>query len=138
MFKRLIFLFLFCMSSIFSFAQEKVLITSNKKSYLKNRPNITFCGKREGSILLDSLLHAKAILVPDTYTLKSVTIYFGGGNGLSEAVMASLSGNNLSPLSSIIKRCKQGTKIFLVNIKIIKENTIYDAPDMSFTVKEKL
>jgi hypothetical protein len=139
MFKHLTFLFTFCVVSIFTFAQEKAITTlNNKKSYLKTKLNITFCGKTEGSILLDSLLNAKEILIPDTYSLKSLTIYFGGGNSLSEAVMASLCGKNLSALSSIIKRCRQGTKIFFVDIKIIKDNKIYDAPDMSFTVIEKL
>jgi hypothetical protein len=138
MYKLLTFLFIFCAISIFSFAQEKAIVASNKKGYLKTKPNITFCGKTEGYVLLDSLLKAKNILMPDGYTLKSVSIYIGGGKGYSEPVIASLVGNSLSTLTKIFMRCKEGTRIVFMNIKIVKENIIYDAPDMNFTVKDKL
>lgn len=138
MFKLLTLLFIFCELSIFSFAQEKTIVASNKKVYLKTKPNITFCGKTEGYILLDSLLNAKNILMPNTYTLKSVSIYIGGGKGYSEPVIVNLAGNSLSALTKIFKRCHEGTKIVFMNIKIENNKKIYDAPDMSFTIKEKL
>jgi hypothetical protein len=123
---------------MFSFAQEKVNITSTKKNYLKTKPNITFCGKTEGFVLLDSLLKVKNILKPTAYTLKSVSIYIGGGKGYSQPLIASVEGNSLSALAKIFKRCTEGTRIVFMNIKIAKGNIIYDAPDMNFTVKEKL
>jgi hypothetical protein len=138
MYKRLSFLFIFCVMSMFSFAQEKVMTASNKKNYLKNKPNITFCGKTEGYILLDSLLKVKNILMPDGYKLKSVSIYFGGGKGYSEPVIANIEGSSLGALDKIFKRCTEGTRIVFMNIRITKAGIIYDASDMNFTVKEKL
>jgi hypothetical protein len=138
MYKRITFLFIFCLLSMFSFSQEKVVITLNKKNYLKTKPNITFCGKTEGYILLDSLLKVKNILMPDGYKLKSVSIYFGGGKGYSEPVIANIEGSSLGALDKIFKRCTEGTRIVFMNIKMLKGNIIYDAADMNFTVKEKL
>ena len=136
--KLLTLLFIFCELSIFSFAQEKAIVASNKKVYLKTKPNITFCDKTEGYILLNSLLNAKNILMSNAYTLKSVSIYIGGGKGYSEPVIATLAGNSLSALTKIFKRCSEGTRIVFMNIKILKDNIIYDAPDINFIVKEKL
>ncbi len=138
MYKLLTFLFIFCEISTFSFAQEKAIIASNKKVYLKTKPNITFCGKTEGYVLLDSLLKAKNILMPDDLTIKSISIYIGGGKGYSEPVIANLTGNSLSALTNIFKRCSEGTRVVFMNIKMLKGNIIYDTPDMNFTVKEKL
>jgi hypothetical protein len=139
MHKLLFFLFIFCFVSMFSFGQVKAIIkATNNKSYLKTKPNITFCGKTEGYVLLDSLLKAKNILMPDDMTLKSVSIYIGGGKGFLQPVIASTAGNSLSALAKMFKRCTEGTRIVFMNIKILKDKIIYDAPDMNFTVKEKL
>ena len=138
MYKGIAFLFIFCVIGFFSYAQEKVNITSTKKNYLKIKPYITFCGKTEGFVFLDSLLKVENILMPAAYKLKSVSIYIGGGKGYSQPVIASVAGNSLSALTNIFKRCSEGTRIVFMNIKILKDNIIYDAPDMSFTIKEKL
>jgi hypothetical protein len=138
MYKLLTLLFIFCITCLFSYAQEKVNITSTKKNYLKTKPYITFCGKTEGFVLLDSLLKVKSILMPEAYTLKSVSVYIGGGKGYSEPLIASLTENSLIALTNIFKRCTEGTRIVLMNIKILKDKIIYDAPDMDFTVKDKL
>jgi hypothetical protein len=139
MYKLWVFLFIFCFVSIFSFGQEKAIIkVTNSKSYLQTKPYITFCGKTEGFVLLDSLLKVKSILMPEAYTLKSVSIYIGGGKEYSQPVIASLAGNSLIVLTNIFKRCSEGTRIVFMNIKILKDNIIYDAPDMNFIVKEKL
>jgi hypothetical protein len=138
MYKLLTLLFIFCITGLFPYAQEKANITSTKKNYLKTKPYITFCGKTEGFVLLDSLLKVKSILMPDGLTLKSVSIYIGGGKGYSQPIIASLAGNSLSALTKMFNRCTEGTRIVLMNIKILKDKIIYDAPDMSFTIKEKL
>ena len=111
-------------------------LTNEEKKYNKLNPSpiITFCGKSRGDILLDSLKKVKKIFVSFPYTLKSATVYFG----CNDVVIASLSSAELSPIFDLFKRCGDGTRITFVSIKIKDKNKIYQVPDMSFLVKDKL
>jgi hypothetical protein len=147
MYKPLIFLFIFCAASIFCFAQEKLIVNKGvgkvlskqekNKEYLKQIPVTTFCGIDNGVILLDSLKKVNDFFIQPPYTLKSVSVYFGG-TGFNQPIVASIFDTGLSAFEDLFKRCKEGTRIAFINIKIVKANKLYDAPDMIFTIKEKL
>ncbi len=118
----------------FNVTDRPLSIQEQKYNRLKPKPIITFCGKSVGFILLDSLKKVKELFISSPYKLKSATIYFG----CNDVVTASLNSSDLSPLFELFKRCGNETCITFVLMKIKDKNKIYQAPDMSFTIKEKL
>jgi hypothetical protein len=111
-------------------------LNNEEKNYsqLKVKPIITFCGVARGPIFQDSLKTVKSLFITAPFKLKSATVYFGD----HDVITSSLNSSNLSSLFELFKRCQDGSIITFTQIKLIKGTLIYDAPDMTFTVKEKL
>ena len=140
MLKRLILLLTFFTCCKFVFAQGSGVA---KKNYVKTNPNMLFCGKNDGFILLDSLKGTPVLSVPVPYTLISTTLILNGAGFSSPKIATLFSGPNsrslrLDALGELLKQFTVGTKIAFLNIKIKKDKIIYDAPDMIFIVKDKL
>ncbi len=138
--KFLIFSFALIILSQASVAQQKIIA---KKNYVKTKPNMLFCGKNEGFILLDSLKGTPILSVPAPYTLISTSVIFGGAGFVSPRIGTLMNGPNsgnlhLTALTDLLKFCTDGTKIAFLEIKLKKDKIIYDAPDMIFIVKQKL
>jgi hypothetical protein len=145
--KHILLSFLFLMLCFFSNAQQiKSGYGLQKKNWAKTKATIIFCGKEEGFVLLDSLLLKPTIFVAPPYFLNSLSFNFSGSgwvNPFLTGLMLSNSSINsntvdLKFVKKAFDKCKDGTKIGLVNIKVKKDNIIYDVPDIIFTVKENL
>jgi hypothetical protein len=143
MYKRLVFLFMFCCTVLLVFSQKKgvdkaVSVKEKNYNHLKSLPVTTFCGKTGGFILLDSIKKTQGFLISPLYTLKSASVYFGG-SGFTNPIVVSIASTSLGGgMADLFKRCREGTRIAFINIKVINANKIYDATDMIFTIKDKL
>ena len=142
--KHILLITLFFSICFFCKAQEnKYRYNPLKKNWVKTMPNITFCGKTEGIILLDSLSAESIISISPPYTFHSLSVYFGG-SGFANPILTGFIGTTskelitfykISPLKDLIKKCNSGTKIVLTNIIVIKDKLIYDALDVTYIVK---
>jgi hypothetical protein len=135
--------FLFIMIYFFSNAQEnKSGYGFPQKNWVKTKPIIIFCGKESGEIPLDSISLESIISVNSPYSFHSLSIVFGGAGFVSPILVGYGSSSKdkitfykLSSFKELLKKCRAGTKIGLTNIQVIKDRTIYDAPDVTYTVK---
>jgi hypothetical protein len=143
MYKLLTLLFIFCIIGLFSYAQEnKSGYGLPKKNWVKTKPIIIFCGKESGEILLDSISVESIISVKSPYSFHSLSIVFGGAGfvnpilvGYGSSSKDKITFYKLSSFKDLLKKSKAGTKIGLTNIQVIKDKTIYDAPDVTYIVK---